>query len=125
MVQNLQSTVKVLDRQASEIIESEAAISKRVSGSTPGGETSGDSVALLSGRALAESGLGPLVKSASELRMLMYNMRKTQVVAAPTVTTMKASSLDRIVAAGSVAGFLIGLLLLQMFPGLFRTARPA
>ena len=125
LLQNLQSTLAVLNRHATEMIESNAAISKRIVGSTQNGEVSQDSMALLSARALTEAGLVPLVKSESELRMLAYNIRKTQVIVAPTVTTMKASSLYRIVAAGTLFGLLVGLLLLQMFPGFFRTYRPA
>ena len=124
LIQNLQSTLTVLDQHASEMVEASHSIAKRLGGSPAEGEAGQDSAALLSARALTETGLGALLKSAIELRMLTSNIRTTQVVAAPTVTTPKAVSLFQIVAAGAIAGFLVGLLLLQIFPGFFRTARP-
>jgi hypothetical protein len=124
LIQNLRSTLTELDRQTSEMIKASDSITKRLAGSSQSGEVSQDSAALLSARALTETGLGALVKSEMELRVLASNVRKTQVVAAPAVTTTKATSLYQIVAAGTLAGLLVGLLLLQMFPGFFRAGRP-
>jgi hypothetical protein len=124
LIQNLQSALTVLDKHASEMIKANDSITKRINGSSQGGEIGEDSMALLSARALTETGLGALVKSEIELRMLASNVRKTQVLVAPTVTTSKPTSLYQIVAAGSLAGLLAGLLLFQMFPGFFRTGRP-
>jgi hypothetical protein len=124
LIQTVQSALTLLDRRASEMIVSSDAIMKRLTGSSQNGEAGPDSAALLSARALTEAGLGALVKSESELRIFMSDIRKTQVIAVPAVTTPNPTSLYRIVAAGTLAGFLAGLLLLQMFPGFFRTGRP-
>jgi hypothetical protein len=123
LIQNLQSTMTVLDKHASEMIKASDTIAKLVSGSSQSGETGQDNAALLSARALTESGLSGLVKSELELRVLVSNIRRTQVIAIPTVTTPKATSLYQTVAAGTLAGLLAGLLFLQMFPGFFRTGR--
>jgi hypothetical protein len=125
LIQNLQSTLPALDRRTSEMIKASEAITNRLGGSFQNGEIDQESAALLSARALTEAGLGAMVKSASELRMLSGNIRKTQLVATPMVTTAKATSLYRIVATGMLVGLLVGLLSLQMFPGFFRTGRPA
>jgi hypothetical protein len=124
LIQNLQSALTVLEGHASEMIEASDTITKRVSGSSQNEEVAQNSTALLSARALTASGLAALVKNESELRGLLSNIRKTQVVASPTVTTPKPTSLYQTVAAGTLAGLLAGLLLLQMFPGFFRTGRP-
>jgi uncharacterized protein involved in exopolysaccharide biosynthesis len=125
LTQTLQSALTVLDNHASEMIKANDSITKRLNGSYQGGEIGEDSMTLLSARALTETGLGALVKSEIELRILASNVRKTQVVVAPTVTTSKPTSLYQIVAAGALVGLLVGLLLLQMFPGFFRTGRPS
>jgi hypothetical protein len=121
LIQNFQSTLTVLDKHASEMVKAGDTISRLVGGSPQSGETGQDGAALLSARALTESGFGALVRSAIELRTLTSNIRKTQIIAAPTVTTPKTTSLYQTVTAGAVAGLLAGLLLLQMFPGFFRT----
>jgi hypothetical protein len=120
LIQNLQSAMAVLNRHQSEMIEASETIAKRASGSSQTEGSGQDNVALLSARALTESGLAALIKNESDLRTLLSNVRKSQIVAVPTVTTPKAASLYRIVAAGMVVGLLVGLLLLQMFPGFFR-----
>jgi hypothetical protein len=125
LVQNLQSALTVLDKHESEVIKASDLITKRLNGSSQGGEIGEDSITLLSARALTETGLAALIKSDIELRLLASNVRKTQVVVPPTVTTSKPTSLYQIVAAGALAGLLAGLLLLQMFPGFFRTGRPS
>jgi len=125
LVQNLQSALTTLDNHVSEVIKASDLITKRLNGSPQGGEIGEDSITLLSARALTETGLAALIKSDIELRLLASNVRKTQVVVPPTVTTSKPTSLYQIVAAGALAGILVGLLLLQMFPGFFRTGRPA
>jgi hypothetical protein len=125
LVQNLQSALTTLDNHESEVIKASDLITKRLNGSSQGGEIGEDSITLLSARALTETGLAALIKSDIELRLLASNVRKTQVVVPPTVTTSKPTSLYQIVAAGALAGILVGLLLLQMFPGFFRTGRPA
>ena len=124
LIQNLQSAMAILSRHLSETSKASDAITKRASGSSQSEESGQDSIALLSARALTESGLAALIKDESDLRSLLSNVRKSQIVAVPTVTTPKAASLYRIVAAGMVVGLLVGLLLLQMFPGVFRSARP-
>jgi len=124
LIQNLQSTLTTLDKHASEMVKASDLITKRLTGPSQDGEAGQDSSALLSARALTETGLSALVKDEIELRILVSNIRKTQVVAAPTVTTPKPASLYRIVAAGTLAGLLAALLLLQMVPGFFRTGRP-
>jgi hypothetical protein len=123
LIQNLQSALTVLDGRASEMIEASDTITKHVSGSSQNEDVAQNSTALLSARALTASGLAALVKNESELRGLLSNIRRSQVIAVPTVTTPKATSLYQTVAAGSLAGLLAGLLLLQMFPGFFRTVR--
>jgi len=123
LIQNLQSAMAVLNRHQSEMIKASDAITKRASGPSQSEESSQDSIALLSARALTESGLAALIKDESDLTSLLSNVRKSQIVAVPTVTTPKAASLYRIVAAGMVVGLLAGLLLLQMFPGFFRAGR--
>jgi hypothetical protein len=124
LIQNLQSTLAALSKHASEMIKASDTITKRTSGSSQNDETGQYSVALLSTRALIEGELGALVKSQSEIRVLLSNIRKSQVIALPTVATPKPALLYRIVAAGTLAGLLVGLLLLQMFSGFFRTGRP-
>lgn len=124
LIQNLQSTLTTLDRHASEMIKASDAITKRVSGTSQNEVIGQDSTALLSALALTESGLGALVISESELRILISNIHRSQVIGVPTVITPKATSLYQSVAAGTLAGLLVGLLLLQMFPGFFRTGRP-
>jgi hypothetical protein len=126
LIQTLQSTLPAIDRSTSEMIKASEAITKRLGGSFQNGEiVDQESASLLSTRALTEAGLGALIKSASELRILSANIRKTQLVATPMVTTAKATSLFRLVAMGMLVGLLVGLLSLQMFPGFFRTGRPA
>lgn len=125
LIQNLQSTLTVLEAHASEMSKASDAIAKRLGGSSQNGEVEQDNTTFLSARALTESGLAALVKDQTELRGLLSNIRRSQVVAAPTVTTPKNTSLYQTVAAGTLAGLLIGLLLLQMLPGFFRTGRPA
>jgi hypothetical protein len=125
LIQNLQSSLPALDRSTSEMIKARDAIAKRLGASFQNGEIDQESATLLSARALTEAGLGAMVKSASELRLLSANIRKTQLVATPMVTTAKATSLYRIVATGMLIGLLVGLLSLQMFPGFFRAGRPA
>jgi hypothetical protein len=125
LIQNLQSTLPALDRSTSEMIKARDAIAKRLGASFQNGEIDQESAVLLSARALTEAGLGAMVKSASELRLLSANIRKTQLVATPMVTTAKATSLYRIVATGMLVGLLVGLLSLQMFPGFFRIGQPS
>jgi hypothetical protein len=124
LVQNLELTLTALDRNASEIIKANDTISRRLSGSSQNEEIGhDDSVALLA-RALNEVGLGALVKTQSDIKVSLSSMHRSQVIAGPTVITPKAVLVYRMVAAGTVGGLLIGLLLLQMFPGFFRTGRP-
>jgi hypothetical protein len=123
LIQYIQSSLPALDRSTSEMIKASDAITKRLKSSPQEGEIDQESAALLSARALTEAGLGALVRSAIELRLLSANIRKTRLVATPIVTT-KATSLYQTVAAGALAGLLVGLLLLQMFPDFFRTGRP-
>ena len=124
LTQNLESTLAALDTLTSEMIKSSDAISKRINGGFQSGEIGKDSTDLWSARALTESGLGGLVKSAGDLRVLVSNVRKSRAITVPTVITPKASSLYQTVAAGTLSGLLIDLLLLQMFPDFFRTVRP-
>lgn len=124
LIQTLQSALTVLDGRGSELIKASDTIAKRANGTTQNEEVDQNSSALLSARALTESGLSALVKNKNDLWILLSNIRRSQVVASPTVTTPKASLLYQTVAAGTLAGLLAGLLLLQMFPGFFRTVRP-
>jgi hypothetical protein len=120
IIENLRSSVAVLDKHASEIVKTSDTIIKRTGGSSQTEETGQDSTALLSAFALTQSGLSALISNEASLRNLLSDVRRTQVIATPTVTTPKAASLYRIVAAGIVAGLLVGLLSLQMFSGFFR-----
>ena len=106
------------------MIENSDTITKRAGGPSQNEETGKDSAALLSASALTESGLAALIKSEGDLRSLLSNVRRTQIIAAPTVSTPRPASLYRIVTAGALAGLLAGLLLLQMFPGFFRSGWP-
>jgi hypothetical protein len=120
-IQNLQSSLAVLDSHVSELIKSSDTITKNISAN---GEISQDNTGLLTARAFTDSGLGTLLKSESDLGGLLTSIRGTQAITPPTVITRRASSLYQIVAAGALAGLLVGLLSLQMFPGFFRTGRP-
>jgi len=123
LIQALQSALAVLDRQASEMTKASDSIAKRTSVSSQNEEIGQDSSALLSARALSETALSGLVTTQSNLRLLLSHIRSSQVIGVPTVITPRATSLYRIVAGGTFAGLLAGLLLLQMFPGFFRTGR--
>jgi hypothetical protein len=122
LIQYLQSSIPTLDRRTSEMIKASDAITNRLKGSSLEGEIDQEKAALLSARALNEAGLSALVKSASDLRLVLTNIRKTQLVTTPLVT-MKATSFYRTLAAGALGGLLIGLLLPQMFPSLFLIGR--
>jgi hypothetical protein len=124
LIQNLQSALTVLEGHESEMIKASNAIAKRVSEPSQNEDVGPNDATLLSARALTEGGLSALVKNKSELWILMSNIRKSQVIAVPTVTTTRAGSLYRAVAAGAIAGLLAGLLLLQTFPRFFRAGRP-
>jgi hypothetical protein len=119
LIQNLGSTLTAFDRSASEMLKASDTITRRLSDSS---QNEGTGLALLA-RALTETGLGFVVKNQNDLRVLLYNIRRSQVIAAPTLTTPKATSFYRMVAAGTLAGLLAGFLLLQMFPGFFRSVR--
>jgi hypothetical protein len=123
LIQNLQSALTILDGHESEIVKASDSIAKHVSGLSQNEEADQNSSALLSARALTESGLSSLVKNKIDLEILLSNIRRSQVIAVPTVTTTKASFLYQTLAVGTFAGLLAGLLLLQMFPDLFRTDR--
>jgi hypothetical protein len=124
LIQDLQSAVAVLDRHASEMVKTSDILTKRANGSSQNEEAGKDSSAVLSALALTERGLAALLSQESITRGLLFDIRKSQVIAFPTVTTPKATSAYRIIAAGALAGLLVGLLLLQMFPGVFRTGQP-
>jgi hypothetical protein len=119
-IQNLQSSLTVLDNHVSELIKSSDMIAKTISSNA---EISQDNTGLLTARAFTDSGLSTLLKSESDLRRLLTSIRRTEAITPPTVTSRRASSLYQIVAGGTLAGFLAGLLLLQMFPRFFRTGR--
>jgi hypothetical protein len=55
--------------------------------------------------------------------LLNANIRATRAVTSPSVNTPSLSSSYRIVAAGALAGFLLGLLALQMFSGFLSNSR--
>jgi hypothetical protein len=124
LTKNIESTLAALDALTSEMIKSSDAISKRISSGFQSGETGKDSADLWSARALTESGLGGLVKSAGDLRVLVASVRKSRIITVPTVITPKAAALYQTIAAGALSGLLIALLSLQMFPDFFRTVRP-
>jgi hypothetical protein len=119
LVQNIEATLTQLNKNTSEMAQANDAIQKRINGSSQNEEAGrGESLLAL---ALIESGLASLVKSQNDVKGALFTLHRSQVVAAPTMITLKATY--RIVAAGALAGFLAGLLLLQMLPGLFRTGR--
>jgi hypothetical protein len=121
LIDSHQSTLAVLERQASEMIKASDSITKRAAAFSQNEEACQDCSALLSARALTESALAILVGGQNSTRVQLSNIRRSQVIGLPTVTTPKPTSLYRIVAAGTLAGLLAGLLLLQMFPSFFRT----
>jgi hypothetical protein len=123
-IQNLRSDVEVLSRHASELVKTGDSIVKRAIGSSQSEEAAKDSTAALSALALTESGLAAVLRDESKMRESLFEIRRSEVVAIPTVTTPKATSAYRTVAAGALGGLLVGLLLLQMFPGAFRTGVP-
>jgi hypothetical protein len=124
LIQNLQSDVALLSRHASEMVKTSETVTKRASGASQNEEAGKDSTALLSALALTESGLAALINDESRMRGVLFDIRRSQVIAVPTVTTTKATSAYRIITAGALAGLLVGLLLLQLFPGVFRTGQP-
>jgi hypothetical protein len=123
LIESFQSTAKSLEALTSDTIRSNEALTKRLSETLQGSSNSQDAVPLMSARASAETGVGALVKSMSELKILSAIIRPTRAVTSPSVTTPKASSLWRTIIAGALAGFLLGLLMLQIFPGLFADFR--
>lgn len=123
LMDGIQSSLKSLDALAAESIRSTEVLSKRLSDASEAAGNSQEAVALVSTRSSAEVGLGALVKSLSELKILSSNIRPTRAVTSPSVTTPRAASLYRTIAAGALAGVLLGLLLLQIFPGLFSGPR--
>jgi hypothetical protein len=124
LIQDLRSDVEVLGRHASELVKNSDAIVKRPSGSSQNEEAGKDGSAVLSALALTESGLATVMREESQMRETLFGIRKSEVVATPTVMTPKATSAYRTIAAGALAGLLVGLLLLQMFPGFFGTSEP-
>jgi hypothetical protein len=116
-IKDIQSTLVVLDRRESELIKSSDTITKNIGSN---GETSQDNTGLLNARAFTETGLISVVKNEIDLRSLLSFIRATRVIMTPTVLTPRTSSLYRVVAAGALAGLLVGLLALQMFPRFFR-----
>jgi hypothetical protein len=121
LIQHLQSALTEMSQRVSEISRANEEIKKLLSSSSQSEASIHDAANLVSARAFTESSLASLAKRESELRILVFNLRRTQVIAAPTVTMTRAASFYQIVAAGALAGLMAGLLLLQMFPG-FSTA---
>ena len=122
LIQDLDSRLKSLEMLTSTTIQSSEALTKRIGSDTQSGDEGQNSTFALSARASSDTGLGALVKSVTELKILVANIRRSRAVTAPTVTTPNSASLYRITTAGAVAGFLFALLLLQMFPSFFRTS---
>jgi hypothetical protein len=119
LIRNLRSDVEVLGRHASELVKS--GDMKRAGGSSENEEEGKDGAADLSALALTESGLAALIEGENTMTASLLHIRRTQVVAVPTVTMSKAASPYGIIAAGALGGLLVGFLLLrcfQMFSGL-------
>ncbi|MCP3384594.1 hypothetical protein NLM31_29900 [Bradyrhizobium sp. CCGUVB4N] len=123
--ENIRSALPLVEKGVSQMVESRDMITKRLANLPQDGQTDEEATRLRSALALTESGLSSLVNSAKDLTILAANVRKTQIVAAPTVTTTSASAFYRIVAMGTLAGVVIAFLLLQLFPGLFRANHPS
>lgn len=123
VIANIKSSLPMLEKGVSEMIESRDAITKRLGNLSQDGQAEHEAIALRSALAQTEAGLSSLVRNANDLTTLAANFRKSQIVTAPTGTTTNASAFYRIVAMGTLAGIVIGILLLQLSPGLFRAGR--
>ncbi len=121
LIQDLESRLKSLDMLTSAAIQSSSAIAKRIGNESQNSDTGSNSTFAVFTRALNDTGLGQLMNSATNLKLVINSVRKSRAISVPTVIAPNSASLYRIIAAGAVAGFLFALLLLQMFPKFFRT----
>jgi hypothetical protein len=120
-IQILQSTQMLFDKYALELRKSADTIAENISSNR---EIRQDNTSLLIARYFTDSGLIGAMKTASDIKYLLSNIRKTRAIMVPTVMVPSASAPYRFAATGTLAGLLVGLLVLQMFPSLFQTGRP-
>ncbi|MBW5435835.1 hypothetical protein FXB41_13890 [Bradyrhizobium canariense] len=125
LTDSVRSSLPLIEKGVSQLVESRDMITKRLGSLPQDGQTDQEIAALRSALALTETGLSSLVDSARALTVLAVDSRKTQIVAAPTVMTTSGGSFYRMTAAGTVVGLVIGFLLLQLFPSLFRARSAA